>query len=325
MARGGPLPDRYGLNSESLPNDCRGGAGQPIDQRHTACVRRNCAGGQSVVPRPAGPFTHSRSMASSARKAQTVASEAAVISRWRTLSTRSASRPPRITVPRHSGWGWAAARVGGSVHHSTAIDHLGPGRQDGVHALIAVCVNADGDRETLEPDVTTAQGGAGSLTILRSPVDYDVAWSALGTFRLTSSRAVGLMPECARTAGPKTGRRAGLLSLASAQSQTAVSADPSWIPAAVSPHVPTEFLATKPADDSCRSRSESTLDEQLSMRWRSSRKRRAPGSSSQTTRSIHRWPSSSMAARTGWVGEFGFRRACRSRRSAARPTALTSK
>lgn len=44
------------------------------------------------------------------------------------------------------------------------------GRIVNVHALIAIGVNADGDREILGPDVATAEDGAGRLAFLRSLV-----------------------------------------------------------------------------------------------------------------------------------------------------------
>uniref|UniRef100_UPI000CE304B7 IS256 family transposase n=3 Tax=Mycobacterium avium TaxID=1764 RepID=UPI000CE304B7 len=54
------------------------------------------------------------------------------------------------------------------VAHPRVLHVPGPGRVVNVHALIAVGVNAEGYREILGIDATTAEAGAGWLTFLRS-------------------------------------------------------------------------------------------------------------------------------------------------------------
>ena len=77
---------------------------------------------------------------------------------------RSSTPPWRPSAPGH----WTPAPTRSSLPTRWCSRSAKPGRVVNVHALIAVGVNAEGYREILGIDVSTAEDGAGWLTFWRS-------------------------------------------------------------------------------------------------------------------------------------------------------------
>ncbi len=78
-------------------------------------------------------------------------------------------------------WGWTAGPSTFCWADALTVKVREGGRTVGVHALIAVGVNADGHREILGLDVTSAEDGAGWLAFFRSLAARGLSGVALVT------------------------------------------------------------------------------------------------------------------------------------------------